>query len=110
MNNSLYEIKKLQSTKSNFKLNINKFEIHRGAVYLFSGRLESGKSLMLSILSKKHKYTGHIKYEGRELNQYKGYQKEVAFISKLPGGFKTGEQFIQRYVKKYDAIKKKNKD
>ena len=52
MNNSLYEIKKLQSIKSNFKLNINKFEIHRGAVYLFSGRIESGKSLMLNILSK----------------------------------------------------------
>ena len=111
MNNSLYEIKKLQSkTKSGFKLNINKFEIHRGAIYLFSGRIESGKSLMLSILNQKNKYSGEIKYEGQSLDSYKGYQKEVAFVSAPPLGFKTGEQFIQNYISKYDAIKKKNRD
>ena len=59
MNNSLYEIKKLQwSVKGRFKLNINKFEIHRGAIYLISGRIESGKSLVLNILSQKNKYNG----------------------------------------------------
>ena len=111
MNNSLYEIKKLQSeVKSGFKLNINKFEIHRGAIYLFSGRIEAGKSLILNILSQKNRYSGEIKYEGELLNSYKGYQKEVAFISALPSGFKTGEQFIQNYINKYDAIKKKNRD
>ena len=111
MNNSLYEIKKLQwSIKDRFKLNINKFEIHRGAIYLVSGRIESGKSLILNILSQKNKYNGEIKYEGQSLDSYKGYQKEVSLISAPPGGFKTGEQFIQSYIKKYDAIKKKSRD
>ena len=111
MNNSLYEIKKLQSqVRGGFKLNINKFEIHRGAIYLFSGRIESGKSLMLNILSQNSKYSGEIRYEGESLDSYKGYQKEVAFVSAPPSGFKTGEQFIQSYINKYDAIKKKNKD
>ena len=41
MNNSLYQLNKVQFKKEDFRLNINKFEIHRGAIYLISGRITS---------------------------------------------------------------------
>ena len=47
MKNSLYKINKLQIEKDSFRLNINKFEIHRGAIYLVSGKINSGKSVFL---------------------------------------------------------------
>ena len=43
MNKSLYSLKKVQFKKDDFKLNVNKFEIHRGAIYMISGKLSSGK-------------------------------------------------------------------
>ena len=41
MNNSLYSLKKVQFRSDQFKLNINKFEIHRGAIYMISGGISS---------------------------------------------------------------------
>ena len=51
MKNSLYKINKLQINKDDFNLNINKFEVHRGAIYLISGRINSGKSIFLKALN-----------------------------------------------------------
>ena len=44
MKNSLYQLNKLRIKKDDFRLNINKFEIHRGAIYLISGKINSGKT------------------------------------------------------------------
>mgnify|MGYP001389902660 CR=1 FL=1 len=49
------EIKKLQfSVKNGFKLNVNKFEIHRGAIYLFSGKIESHGKEKKVVVFKNH--------------------------------------------------------
>ena len=112
MKNSLYKINKLQIKKGDFRLNINKFEVHRGAIYLISGRINSGKSLFVNILNNKIKYDGDILYEGTELKNVnkRNYLNEVCFISSLPFSFKTVEGYIQSYASRYDAIKKKKKD
>ena len=52
MKNSLYNLKKVQFKNNDFKLNINKFEIHRGAVYMISGKIASGKSVFLKLFNK----------------------------------------------------------
>jgi len=107
MDNSLYQIKNLHLKKSKFNLSIKKFDIHRGAVYMFSGKINSGKSLVLDILAKNSKYNGLLQYDGKNLSDYskKAYMKEVAVISKLPFSFSNGEAYIKKYIKKYDAIK-----
>ena len=47
----IYSIKDLNISKGKyFKLHIKQFDIHRGAVYMFSGKINSGKSLVLDIL------------------------------------------------------------
>ena len=51
MKNSLYSLKKIQFKKDDFKLNINKFEIHRGAIYLISGKISSGKTAFLKLFT-----------------------------------------------------------
>ena len=112
MDHSLYSLKKVKLQKDSFKLNINKFEVHRGAIYLISGKINSGKSLLLNILNNKVNYSGDVAYEGVELKNVnkKTYLNEVCFISGLPFSFKTVESYIQNYIRRYDAIKKKKKD
>ena len=61
MKNPIYRINNLSYIKDNNTiLNIKNFEIHRGACYLISGNMASGKSLLINLLSKKlkkyHKY------------------------------------------------------
>ena len=112
MDHSLYLMKKVKLQKESFKLNINKFEIHRGAIYLISGRINSGKSLFVNILNNKIRYEGDIIYEGTELKDVnkRTYLNDVCFISALPFSFKTVENYIQSYISRYNAIKKKKKD
>ena len=69
MNNSLYQLNKVQFRKGDFRLSINKFEIHKGAIYLISGRMTSGKTLLLNLLNNSVGYKGYIKYDGVELNE-----------------------------------------
>jgi len=112
MDHSLYLMKKVRMQKGSFKLNINKFEVHRGAIYMISGKINSGKSLFVNILNNKVAYEGDVFYEGdslRDVNK-RLYLNEVCFISGLPFSFKTVENYIQSYIAKYDAIKKKKKD
>ncbi len=112
MDHSLYLMKKVKLQKGNFKLNINKFEVHRGAIYMISGKIASGKSLFVNILNNKVGFDGSILYEGEDLKvvNKRNYLNDVCFISGLPFSFKTVENYIQSYISKYDAIKKKKKD
>ena len=112
MDHSLYSMKKVKSQKGDFKLNINKFEVHRGAIYMIAGKISSGKSFFVNILNNKVAYEGSVLYEGDDLKSVnkKSYLNEVCFISGLPFSFKTVENYIQSYISRYDAIKKKKKE
>ena len=66
----------------------------------------------LNILNNKVAYDGLVEYEGSDLKSVnkKLYLNEVCFISGLPFSFKTVENYIQGFISRYDAIKKKKKD
>ena len=112
MKNSLYKINKLQINKDEFNLNINKFEVHRGAIYLISGRSNSGKSIFLKALNNSIKYVGKIDYEGCDLQDFnrKLYGKEVLYVQTAPNSWKKAGDYINNFIKQYDAIKKSAKD
>tara|TARA_B100001029_G_scaffold177090_1_gene181115 strand:- start:420 stop:1070 length:651 start_codon:yes stop_codon:yes gene_type:complete len=112
MKNSLYKINKLQIDKDDFRLNINKFEVHRGAIYLISGRINSGKSVFLKALSNSIQYTGKIDYEGLDLQGFnrKLYMNEVLYVQTAPKNWKKAGDYINNFIKQYDAIKKSSKD
>ena len=52
MNNPIYSVENLSFIKNkNVLLKIKKFEIHRGACYMFSGEMCSGKTLLMNFLA-----------------------------------------------------------
>ena len=113
MNNSLYSLKKVQFKKGDFKLSINKFDIHRGAIYLISGKISSGKTVFLKLLTNSISYTGYIKYEEKDMSDIgnKELNKDVLYLSSdLPRSFKTARAYIDSFINKYDTIKKNNKE
>ena len=85
MKNPIYTLENLKYiTKSNTILNIRNFEIHRGACYMIDGKMASGKSLILNLLSKKlTKYVGKIFYDGKNLKEISKnkYNKDIAVVS-----------------------------
>ena len=112
MNNSLYQLNKVQFKKEDFRLNINKFEIHRGAIYLISGRITSGKTLLLNLLNNSANYKGYIKYDGVDLSECNSsnFKKEVVCISGMINSWKKSHSFINQFVSNYDTIEKSSKD
>ena len=113
MNNSLYSLKKVQFKSDQFKLNINKFEIHRGAIYMISGGISSGKSVFLKLFNNLVKYSGDIKYEGEDIGEISNgaLLKDVLYLpAKLPNSFKRADSYIESFSRRYDAIKKNSKD
>ena len=95
-------------------LNIKNFEFHRGACYMLSGDMASGKTLMINIMNRKLKpLTGELLYEGENLFNVNmsSYRKEVALVSqetKRPF-FKTVYQYIYSYVKNNNQSNKIDK-
>jgi len=85
MKNPLFSIKNLKYVnKNNTVLNIRKFDIHRGACYLFDGKMASGKTLIIDLLSKNiKKYEGKIYYDGKDLSKISSskYAKDIAVVS-----------------------------
>jgi ABC-type cobalamin/Fe3+-siderophores transport system ATPase subunit len=86
MKKPIFLINKLIYSKNKSKiLNINKFDFHRGAMYLFSGPIGSGKSTLMRILSKNYKIdNGLVFYEDNDINKVKNsdYKREVLFLDK----------------------------
>ena len=73
MKNPILSIKNLvfESNKKTNILNIKKFEIHRGACYLLSGSMSSGKTLLLDMMSGNNsKYSGEIFYEDKLISKH----------------------------------------
>ena len=87
MNNPIYEIENLDYKKNNnLLLRIKKFEIHRGACYLFKGEMGSGKTLLLNILNKNNrKYNGTILFEGKDLKKInnKTYSSDISIVHQI---------------------------
>jgi len=53
MQQPIYSIKNLSISNNGHKiLNINKFDLHRGAMYLFNGYIGSGKTTLMQVFSK----------------------------------------------------------
>ncbi len=87
MKKPIFLIKKLFYSKNKSKvLSINKFDFHRGAMYLFSGSMGSGKTTLMKVLSKHIKVdNGLVFYENNDINKLKNsdYKKEVLFLDKI---------------------------
>jgi len=106
MKNPIYDIKNLSyQKKSNTLLNIKNFEIHRGACYMISGNMCSGKTLFLNLLTKKiNKYKGTIFYDNKNLlsiNKRK-YDTDVSIVEqtyKKPY-FKSVKNYISNEIYK----------
>ena len=70
------------SKKNTSLMSIKNFEVHRGACYIISGNMASGKTLLLNLLSKNNKkYNGEIFYESKLLTTYskKAFNKNVFY-------------------------------
>ena len=119
MKNPILSIKNLvfESSKKTNILNIKKFEIHRGACYLLSGSMSSGKTLLLDMMSGNNsKYSGEIFYEDKLISKHPKniINSEFAYVKQNPSRpfFKTVESYIYDIVKSrsssnIDAISKK---
>ena len=85
MKNPIFSLKNLKYIKkSNTILNIRNFEIHRGACYMIDGKMGSGKTLIINLLSKQiSKYDGKIFYDGKELKKIsnKNYNKDISIVT-----------------------------
>ncbi len=119
MKKPIFEIKNLHYTKNDSTLlNIKKFEIHRGACYVFNGNMASGKTLLLDILTKNNKkYNGDILYENESINQISlsNYNKEIGYVKQVikPPYFQNVESYIKGVLKrayKNDGIDKQYND
>ena len=80
----LYSVKDLFVSKGGEdKLMIKQFDIHRGACYVFEGRMGSGKTTFLKTLYKRRKtQRGGIKFEEKDIYQYSNsdYQDQIAIV------------------------------
>ncbi len=98
MNNVLIKSRNIQ------RLYIKSFDIHRGAIYLLSGKPGSGKTTFLETISKKIKISkGSLLYEGRDLGSmsYSDFNNELSFISQTdkPKWFSV-ERYMLKVISK----------
>tara|TARA_B100002051_G_scaffold228814_1_gene225571 strand:- start:3254 stop:3946 length:693 start_codon:yes stop_codon:yes gene_type:complete len=107
MKNPLFSIKNLKYVNNNnTMLNIRKFEIHRGACYMFDGKMASGKTLIIDLLSKNvNKYEGKIYYDGKDLSKLskRNYSKDIAVVSQSNKRPFFGN--VKKYIMKEILIK-----
>ena len=110
----IYNIKNLFISKGNKDiLSVKQFEIHRGACYVFDGRMGSGKTTLLRTLyDRKIGAKSEIVYEQKDIKKYsnKEYYDQIAVVPqdfKPPWG--TVENFIIKTVRKFSYIKNPEK-
>ena len=87
MQEPIYSIKNLSISNNKHKvLSINKFDLHRGAMYLFSGFIGSGKSTLMNILSKNKSINdGELFYEDKDINKISlsNYKKDIVYLDQI---------------------------
>ena len=112
MNNLIVKSKNIQ------RLYIKSFDIHRGAIYLVSGKPGSGKTTLLDTISKKNKISnGSLFYENSDIysSSNKSFNNELAYVSQVckPRWFSVEYYMLQVISKtnhrKDDAKKHMNK-
>ena len=106
MKKPIFSIKNLSFFyKKNKILSINKFDLHRGAMYLFSGFMGSGKSTLMNILSKNEAINdGELFYEDQDINKISlsSYKKDIVYldqINKRPWLGGTVEKYMLKKIK-----------
>ena len=95
-------------------LNIKNFEFHRGACYMISGEMGSGKTTILDIMNKKKNISnGEIHYEQCLLSKisYNKYNSDIMYVEQINKRpyFKTVYQYIYQNVKKINQTDKIDK-
>ena len=87
MKKPIFSIKNLSFFyKKNKVLSINKFDLHRGAMYLFTGFIGSGKSTLMNILSKNKTINdGELFYEDKDINKISlsNYKKDIVYLDQV---------------------------
>ncbi len=107
MKKPIYSIKNLILNKGKDKiLNINKFDLHRGAMYLFNGHVGSGKSSLMNIFSKNQIISDDmVFYEGKDLNQISKsvYQNDFSYLKEKndkPWFAGISSNYLKKIIKK----------
>ena len=87
MQQPIYSINNLIISNNEHKiLNINKFDLHRGAMYLFSGYIGSGKTTLMQIFSKEKSINkGMVYYESKDIYQISKtkYNKDIVYLKEV---------------------------
>jgi len=115
MNNPIYEIENLDfKNNNNLLLKIKKFEIHRGACYLFKGEMGSGKTLLLDILNKTNtKYTGNVNFDGKNIKKIskRSYNNDISIVHQIQRRplFTTSKKYIYKSISKNNSKDKSDK-
>jgi len=106
MQQPIYSIKDLSISNNGHKiLNINKFDFHRGAMYLFNGYIGSGKTTLMKIFSKdKFIEKGMLYYEGDDISviSKSKYNKDILYLEEVnnrPWFSGKGKDFIINKIK-----------
>ena len=106
MQQPIYSIKNLSISNNDYKiLNINKFDLHRGAMYLFNGYIGSGKTTLMQIFSKEKPIEkGMLYYEGDDVSiiSKSKYNKDIIYLEEVnnrPWFGGKGRDFIINKIK-----------
>ena len=110
----LYSIQDLFISKGDEdKLTIKQFDIHRGACYVFEGRMGSGKTTFLDALySRRKTKRGDIKFEEKDIHKYSNreYQDQIAIVPQIfnpPWG--TVRNYMSKTIGTFSYIKNADK-
>ena len=108
MQKPIYSIKNLSISNNDYKiLNINKFDLHRGAMYLFNGYIGSGKTTLMQIFSKEKPIKkGMLYYEGNDISiiSKTKYSKDIVYleeVNKRPWFGRKGKDFIINKIRNH---------
>ena len=87
MKKPIFSIQKLSFSNKDTKIiSINKFDLYRGAVYLFNGSMGSGKSTLMKIFSKKISVeSNQLFYENEDINKISAskYYQDLFFLDQI---------------------------
>ena len=110
----LYTIKDLYVSRGDEDtLAIKQFDIHRGACYVFEGRMGSGKTTFLDILYMRRKVQrAEIMFEEKSIHKYSNqeYQDQVAIVPQIfnpPWGIVRN--YMSKTIGKFSHIKNQEK-
>ena len=109
----IYSIKDLHFSNQKNELFIKQFDIHRGACYVFEGKMGSGNTTLLDILYSRRKINaGDIHFEQKNIKSYsnKEYQNQIAVVpQRFISPWGTVKNYIFKTIKKYSHIKNVDK-